>query len=106
VIPLNKKEKKVFSFKKDELILRDLLATDRTILANERTFLSYLRTFLSLVVAGCTLVKVPKSSVLHIVGCIFIILGTIIGIHGVKTFIKISKNLKHIKYISDEYKIQ
>lgn len=106
MIPLNIKEKNVFNFKKDELILRDLLATDRTILANERTFLSYLRTFLSLVVAGCTLIKVPKSNALHIVGCLFIILGTLIGIHGVKTFIKIGRNLKNIKYISDEYEIK
>ncbi|WP_231148432.1 DUF202 domain-containing protein [Clostridium botulinum] len=107
MIPLIKdKEKKVFNFKKDELILRDLLATDRTILANERTFLSYLRTFLSLLIAGCTLIKIPKSMLLHVTGYILIIIGTVIGIHGIKTFIKIDRNLKNIKYISDEYEIK
>lgn len=103
---MNNKENHIFNFKKDELILRDLLATDRTILANERTFLSYLRTFLSLVVTGCTLIKISHNHFLHIIGCIFIILGTLIGIHGIKTFIKIGKNLKNIKYISDEYNIK
>ena len=31
-------------FKKEELILRDYLAADRTALANERTLMAYIRT--------------------------------------------------------------
>ena len=39
-------------YSREELILRDHLALDRTRLANERTLLSYLRTALMLMVAG------------------------------------------------------
>ena len=40
---------------KDEMILRDVLAIDRTILANERTFLSYIRAFLNFIIGGILL---------------------------------------------------
>lgn len=41
----------------DQLILRDVLAIDRTRLANERTLLAWLRTALMLLVSGVTLIK-------------------------------------------------
>jgi len=39
-------------FRRDELILRDVLAIDRTILSNERTVLAYLRSALTLFIVG------------------------------------------------------
>lgn len=41
--------------KPSELLLRDVLAKDRTVLANERTLLAYLRTGLMLVISGVSL---------------------------------------------------
>ena len=41
-----------YNHNKEDMILRDFLATDRTILANERTLLAYLRTFISFFAAG------------------------------------------------------
>ncbi|AGA90022.1 putative membrane protein [Thioflavicoccus mobilis 8321] len=41
----------------EALILRDLLAIDRTRLANERTLLAWLRTGLMLLISGVTLIK-------------------------------------------------
>ncbi len=45
------------NFGKDELILRDKLALDRTVLANERTYLSYVRTALIFLASGITFMK-------------------------------------------------
>ncbi|MGN0027609.1 MAG: DUF202 domain-containing protein, partial [Clostridium sp.] len=42
------KKEVVYNFKKEEMILRDFLAADRTLLANERTLLAYIRTGISL----------------------------------------------------------
>lgn len=47
-------------FEREELILRDELAIDRTLLANERTLLAYLRSAVSLVIAG--------ASIMHFAG--------------------------------------
>lgn len=45
-------------FKKDELILRDHLAIDRTKLASERTFLAYFRTSIFFLSAGLSIIKI------------------------------------------------
>ena len=68
---------------KEELILRDFLATDRTILANERTFLAYMRTMLALVVAGISLIKLFEDPIIHVVGWIFIPLGLFTLVLGI-----------------------
>jgi putative membrane protein len=44
---------------KEQLILRDRLAIDRTVLANERTLLAYVRTALTLFLVGMSFVHVP-----------------------------------------------
>ena len=43
----------------EELILRDILAADRTSLANERTFLAYIRTALTLVIGSIAIALSP-----------------------------------------------
>lgn len=58
---------------KKKMILRDYLATDRTILANERTFLAYVRTSLTLLVAGASFVHFFNSFATQIAGWAFII---------------------------------
>jgi len=50
-------EKNYYAEYKEDLILRYVLATDRTILANERTLLSYIRAFLNFIIAGISALK-------------------------------------------------
>ena len=62
-------------FGRDELILRDELALDRTALANERTLLAYLRTALALVLAGVTFLHFAEARWFAIVGGACVIAG-------------------------------
>ncbi len=80
-------------FNRDQLILRDVLAADRTILANERTFLAYIRTALTFFVAGVTFIKFFDHILIEIVGYIFIPLGLIILIIGFIRYIKMYRVL-------------
>jgi len=59
-------------FAPDDLILRDLLAIDRTILANERTLLSYCRTVLAMLAAGATLIHFIDAVWALVTGVAFI----------------------------------
>jgi putative membrane protein len=52
--------------KKEEIILRDHLAMERTKLANERTLLSYLRTSLYLILGGIALLSAQIEMLKHL----------------------------------------
>lgn len=71
---------------KNNLILRDHLAIDRTVLANERTFLAYTRTALTLFVAGVTFVHFFESFWLTVVGLAFVPAGLATFVVGVLRF--------------------
>lgn len=101
MIPNKKNDNIIYPFKKDNLILRDLLATDRTALANERTLLAYIRTALSLIVAGSSFVKFSGMLLIEVIGYILIPLGIIIGILGLYRFVQTKKDLKKIKSVSN-----
>lgn len=60
---------------RSKLILRDLLAADRTHLANQTTFLAYIRTALTLFVAGVTFIHFFDSYVVEVIGWAFMPLG-------------------------------
>jgi putative membrane protein len=62
-------------FDKQQLILRDELALDRTILANERTLLAYLRTGLALLLAGVTFLHFAQALWFTIVGVVCLVIG-------------------------------
>ena len=80
------------SLTRDELILRDHLALDRTRLANERTLLAYLRTALMLMVAGGTAVKfINESHAVIVTGWLFIVLGAVVGLIGAWRFIAMQR---------------
>ena len=55
---------------KEEIILRDYLALERTRLANERTLFAYIRTSLYLILAGLTLIQLNKYGSLEWIGII------------------------------------
>lgn len=68
---------------KEDLILRDYLAIDRTILANERTLLAYVRTALSLFVAGISFVKFFDSLPMTVVGWVMVPVGIAVLVIGI-----------------------
>ena len=56
-------------FDDEQLILRDLLALERTRLANERTFLAYVRTAIMVGVSGVSFIKLfPNSHYAQVTG--------------------------------------
>ncbi|MBI2287499.1 MAG: DUF202 domain-containing protein [Chloroflexi bacterium] len=83
-------------FKKEELILRDYLAADRTSLANERTLLSYIRTSVALAAAGGSLIHFLTSLVADIGGGLLLALAAgILGV-GFQRFLWYKRRLKNI----------
>lgn len=71
-------------FQKENFILRDYLAADRTILSNERTFLSYLRTALTSFVVGASFIKFFDGDIVFFtLGWLFIPLGMCSALFGV-----------------------
>lgn len=84
-------------FTKDELILRDELAIDRTLLANERTMLSYLRGALSLIIAGLTFVHFVEEGMLRYLGLSLIPLGVISGAYGYSRYKQMDRRISVIR---------
>lgn len=80
--------------RKQELILRDHLALDRTVLANERTFLSYIRTALALVVVGATLLHFSQDSLLKVVAATAIFLGIITLVVGILRTLAVTRDIQ------------
>jgi len=66
-----------------ELILRDYLATARTVLANERPLLAYVRTALTFVVTGAAFLKFSDTAFSSLVGWSFLPVGAVIFLVGV-----------------------
>lgn len=96
---MRKKLKKIFRFSrkftnKDEIILRDYLAMERTTLANERTLLSYLRSSLYLLIGGVALLKLENFENLHFVGYIALVLAGVFILIGFYRYQKLRKRLK------------
>jgi putative membrane protein len=73
-------------FRKNELILRDELAIDRTILANERTVLSYLRGAMALIIAGVTFVHFINAGWLLYLGMSLVPFGLLIAAIGIMRY--------------------
>ena len=82
-------------FKKEELILRDYLAADRTELANERTLLAYVRTSVALAAAGGSLIHFLDSLAADIVGGLFLAPAAGILIIGLQRFIWYKRRLQN-----------
>lgn len=81
-------------FTAEQLILRDLLAADRTVLANERTFLAYARTSLALVVAGITLIRFFGTETTSILGWVLIPLGVLTMAVGTRAYLRMRKRIR------------
>ena len=82
---------------KDELILRDELAIDRTILANERTLLAYLRSAVSLLIAGVTIMNFSQQGWFWGIGVACLPTGLVAGIIGVVRFRSMHKAIALVR---------
>jgi len=67
---------------KDELILRDRLAAQRTVLANERTLLAYTRTALTFLIGGATFLQFFGHVAAQVLGWIFLPAAGITAVVG------------------------
>lgn len=75
-------------------MLRDHLATDRSILANERTFLAYLRTSLTFTITGISFIKFFESYFTSLLGWIFIPLGLLTTFLGIKSYQRMDRLIR------------
>ncbi|MFO7828293.1 MAG: DUF202 domain-containing protein [Bacteroidales bacterium] len=83
---------------KDEIILRDYLALERTRLANERTLLAYSRTSLYMLLGGIAFLEMNDFIQIRWIGATAILLSIILMILGVYRYFQIKYRL------SDYYK--
>lgn len=81
-------------YTKEQLILRDHLAVDRTVLANENTFLAYVRTALTFFVSGITFVHFFGDLIVEVLGWLFMPIGVAIFIAGWLRYVRMQKTLK------------
>jgi putative membrane protein len=79
---------------KDEIILRDYLAMQRTTLANERTLFSYIRTSLYLVLGGIGLLQVEQFENLRWAGYLALGISVFLLIYGIVRYIVLRVKLQ------------
>lgn len=79
---------------REEIILRDFLAMERTKLANERTLLSYIRASLYLIIGGVALIQVQGLGSLHWLGYFSLLVSAIFAIIGIFRYHILNEKLK------------
>lgn len=97
-ISIGKKQpNKTHNSNKDSMILRDLLALDRTILANERTVLAWVRTGLSIFIAGITFIKYIDDSLFRLIGYGFVFFGIAVLGLGISRYYRLRRKLEKLQ---------
>lgn len=81
---------------KEEIILRDHLAMERTKLANERTLLSYIRTSLYLVLGGIAFLGMQDFEEIRNLGYFSLGLSVILIVIGIVRFLQLKSHMKKI----------
>lgn len=81
--------------KKEELILRDKLAIDRTTLANERTLLSYFRSFVVILSSGAAILKVELLEEIETLGLFLVIIAPVLLLIGIIRYFYVRKVIKN-----------
>lgn len=87
-------------FQKNDLILRDELAIDRTLLANERTLLAYLRAGVALIIAGITMMNFSAISWFWAIGLACPPIGLITAVIGVLRFRKMNRTILAVRTVN------
>jgi putative membrane protein len=83
---MNVIEEPYLEFKREDMILRDWLALDRTVFANKRTFLAYGRTAIAMAALGIAFVKLIHHRFFEISGFLLIALGVVVFFVGLREF--------------------
>lgn len=81
---------------RDEIILRDHLAMERTKLANERTLLSYIRSSLYLVLGGIAFLGMKDLMEIRGLGYFSLALSFIILVVGITRYYQLNRHLKRL----------
>jgi len=84
-------------YSRDDLILRDDLAIDRTRLANERTLLAYLRASVALLIAGASVIHFSQGGWFRAVGVACLPLGVLTGMVGIARSWKMSRSITALR---------
>ena len=92
-------------FLREELILRDELAIDRTLLANERTMMAYVRLAITLVIAGISIVHFAMEKWFETVGFLCVPLGIVAGFVGWHRYQKMDRQIRKIRAKAGQKKI-
>ncbi|HKL02295.1 MAG TPA: DUF202 domain-containing protein [Cryomorphaceae bacterium] len=92
--------RRILSIKKrfknrEDIILRDYLAMERTKLANERTLLSYIRSSLYLLVGGIALIQLEGFERVQYLGYVSLCLTVVFLLVGLYRFIKLNRILRN-----------
>jgi putative membrane protein len=83
-------------FKRDDMILRDWLALDRTVLANKRTFLAYGRTAIAMMALGIAFVKLIHHRFFEVSGFVLIALAVVVFFVGLWEFTNNNRRFKRL----------
>ncbi len=83
-------------FCRDEMILRDWLALDRTVLANKRTFLAYTRTSIALLALGIAFIKLIEHRFFELTGFGLIAFGIVVFVVGIREFVRTNNRLRQL----------
>ena len=98
-----KKIHSVYSrFDKEELILRDELAIDRTLLANERTLLTYLRGAVALVIAGLSIIQFSYRDWFLAIGVACLPAGIITGLIGIVRYRRMNRVISRVRALANK----
>lgn len=87
---------------RDDLILRDFLAIDRTRLANQRTLLSYFRSGLYLFVTAVALDRVPILEDLKWLTAVMWALGILVIFFGLFNYLLMRRKIIRAYKVSEE----
>jgi len=83
-------------FRREDMILRDWLALDRTVLANKRTFLAYGRTSIALMALGIAFVKLINHEFFEVSGFALISVGVLVFFVGLREFLANTRRFKKL----------
>ena len=84
-------------FDKNDLVLRDELAIDRTLLANERTLLAYLRSGVTLIIAGVTIMHFSDVGWFWTIGLASLPAGIVTVIIGIKRYQTMKRSIANVR---------
>jgi putative membrane protein len=88
---------------KDEIILRDYLAIERTRLANERTLLAYTRTSLYMLLGGIAFLELHDFERIWWVGYMSLLLSAVLLIVGFYRYFQIKYRLSQYYKRKDDF---